>query len=291
MKKILWALGFSGLLFVGTSGVSAAENLITVKTFPDQTTVTVGMMFLVKVQVLNTSEDTFDFWANTCAFDKQWVTDQAGVFIQSWTCGENGLEQITLEPDDVYEKSIILYVPKQEKSGPVTFRLGFKRMNENGDVIEPVWGDPVTVRVIVPGGGVADGKTVSPTAPVESTAAQAAPAQESPKAESGPSQTYTDPAMPVKVRPGETFKISVTSNPSTGYAWKLDFPKEEKGLMLLDSKHIEASKPMPGAPGNQVYTFKALKTGETKIRLVYQRPWVPSSADTREIFTVIAQDH
>ncbi len=281
MKKILRAIGFPVLLLAAASCAYAAEEAVTIETLPDQTTVTVGMMFLVKARVFNSSDSTTDFWANTCSFDKQWMTDSKGVFIQAWTCEENGLERIELEPEAAYEKSIILYVPKQEKTGPVKFRLGFRRMDESGDMTEPVWGEPVTIRVIVPEGTVPGGTAKSlPPAPE---------VQESPKADSGPAQIYTDPAVPVHVRPGETFSISLASNPSTGYSWKMDFSEEEKNLALLDSKHVAASEPMPGAPGKQVYTFKALKAGQTKIRLVYGRPWAPSSADTREVFTVIAQ--
>lgn len=280
MNKILRALGLSPLCFAAAFCVYGAEDPIKVKVLPDQTVVTLGIMFLTKVQVRNASENGTDFWAETCSFDKQWVTDRPGLFIQPWTCEENGIEQIQLAPGDVYEKSVVLYVPEQEKSGPVTFRLGFKRMNENGDEAAPVWSDPVTVRVIVPGGASSRGIA----------AVQKVPALGSPQADSGLPRTYTDPTAPIRVRPGATFSISLTSNPSTGYVWKMDFPEEKKGLMFLGSKQGAVSAPMAGAPGNQVYTFRALKTGETKIKFVYERPWNPSNADTREIFTVIVQE-
>ncbi len=279
MKKIFKAFVLPVLLLAAVSGACAAEEPVAVEALPDQTTVTLGMMFLVKTRVINSSEGSTDFWANTCSFEKQWVTDQEGIFIQAWTCNENGLEQIDLGPEEVYEKNLILYIPKQEKSGPVKFRLGFKRMDDTGDMTEPVWGDPVTIHVIVPEG----------TAPAAATPAREEPPKKSSQPVDSPPRIYTDPKEPIQVKPGKTFMISLASNPSTGYGWKMEFPEEEKILTLLDSKHVISSEPMPGAPGKQTYTFRALKAGQTKVRLVYQRPWIPSSADTREIFTVIVQ--
>jgi hypothetical protein len=64
------------------------------------------------------------------------------------------MEEITIENGKAYQKNIILYIPKPEKAGPVTFRLGFKRMSENGDIADPLWSDPVTMNVTIPEGSV-----------------------------------------------------------------------------------------------------------------------------------------
>ena len=131
---------------------SFAEDLsLKIVASADQNSVKSGMMFLTHVRVENPSSDTTEeFWANTCSYEKHWMTDHSGVFIQSWTCNENSLEEITLEPGDAYSKNIILYISQQDKTGPVTFRLGFKRMSENGDIAEPLWGNSITMNVLVP---------------------------------------------------------------------------------------------------------------------------------------------
>lgn len=280
MKKIFGAIVFFPFLFLAAVPfVCAAEDPIVVETIPDQTTVDVGMMFRVKAWVFNNSNDTIGFWAQTCSVEKQWVTDSQDVLIQPWTCEENGLEEIDLEPGDGYEKSIILYIPKREKTGPVTFRLGFKRMDESGEMTEPVWGDSVKMHVAVSGGNPPGETAMSPEAPGAT----------SQRTESDTAPTYTDPAAPIRTRAGETFLISLESNPSTGYSWKMDPPEGDKTLELLDSRDVASSAPMPGAPGKQVYTLRALSAGQTKINFIYQRPWEPGRADQREIFTVVVE--
>ncbi len=140
------------MAFVCFSPPAYAEDpALKIQASPDQTSVKAGMMFLVHLRVVNSSGDTpADFWANSCSYEKHWMTDNAGVLIQSWTCNENTIENVTLEPGNAYEKNIILHIPQKDKTGPMTFRLGFKRMSENGDVAEPLWSDPITTHVIVP---------------------------------------------------------------------------------------------------------------------------------------------
>jgi hypothetical protein len=149
-KRILLLLVFSLGCFPAFL-VRAEDLSLKILATPDQNSIKAGMMFLVRVKVENASSDTSkEFWSNSCSYEKHWVTDNPVVFIQSWTCDTNTLEQVTLEPGASYEKNIILYIPKKDKTEPVTFRLGFKRMSEDGDVAEPLWSSPVTMGVIVP---------------------------------------------------------------------------------------------------------------------------------------------
>jgi predicted secreted protein len=48
---------------------------------------------------------------------------------------------------------------------------------------------------------------------------------------------------------------------------------------------------MMGAPGEEVYKFKAMSPGETKADFVYERPWEPKTAPTRKIFTIFVQEN
>jgi len=73
---------------------------------------------------------------------------------------------------------------------------------------------------------------------------------------------------------GETFTISLESNPSTGYLWEAEFDSEF--LKLVDSKFVseptEDGPPMVGAPGIQTFEFLALKQGQTRVTMIYKRP-------------------
>ncbi len=291
------------LLCFSSSTVRAEDPLLKIGALPDQNSVKGGMMFLVHAQVANSSSDTsVEFWGNSCSYEKHWVTDNAGVFIQSWTCNENALEQITLGPGDVYEKNIILYIPKKDKTEPVTFRLGFKRMSENGDVAEPLWSDPVTMDVIVP----EEMREVTPAPAGEATSQAADQAPEAPVEVNETSSTavpdlavpagsqlrmFQDPGVPITVRSGEEFSIALVSNPSTGFRWKMTLPEDQKTVQSLSSGYVAPQKMIPGAPGEEVYKFRAVTPGETKVDFVYERPWEPETAPTRKIFTILVQEN
>jgi predicted secreted protein len=91
----------------------------------------------------------------------------------------------------------------------------------------------------------------------------AAPATEAPAPSSMPA--IIDPSQPITVKAGENFRIVVESNPSTGYEWKVigEFAGVE-----FDSTEYTAGEPvLPGSGGVDVWTFKAVSTGETQITL------------------------
>lgn len=301
VTKNFFLVSLTALVLFSSSPVRAEDLSLKIQTLPDQTTVKAGMMFLVRAQVVNSSSDTSsEFWGNTCSYEKHWVTDNPGVFIQSWTCDENSLEQITLEPGDIYEKNIILYIPKKDKTEPVTFRLGFKRMSENGDVAEPLWGDPVTMQVIVPeemkeSAPAADASVQpadqAPAAPTEVKEPSEAVQSEPPVAVSSDSRVFQDPGIPIKVASGEEFSIALASNPSTGFRWKMTLPEDDQTVAFLGSEHVVSEEVMPGVPGTEVFKFKAATPGEIKADFVYIRPWETITAPPRKIFTILVADH
>lgn len=293
-------LVFSSFYFSG-SIVRAEDPLLKIQVLPDQSTVKSGMMFLVNAQVVNSSSDTsVEFWSNSCSYEKHWVADSAEVFIQSWTCNENTLEQNTLDPGDAYEKNIILYIPKKDKTGPVSFRLGFKRMSEDGDVAEPLWSDPVTMNVVVPEemkestphAAEEDASPESgeaPAVPVERNQISSAKTSGPDAPEENKPLEFEDPGVPLRVQAGEEFSIALVSNPSTGFRWRMTLPKDQETVTFLGSSHVVSGEVMPGVPGKEVYKFKAVTPGETKADFVYERPWEPKTAPTRKIFTILVQ--
>ena len=80
------------------------------------------------------------------------------------------------------------------------------------------------------------------------------------------------------VNVGETFTITLESNPTTGYQWQLAKPLDEKILKLVSSKYeMEEPKNLEtgyvGVGGHEYWTFKAVGKGTTLIELMYVRPW------------------
>ena len=101
---------------------------------------------------------------------------------------------------------------------------------------------------------------------------------------------FQDPGVPIKVGPGQEFSISLGSNPSTGFRWKMTLPTGDKTIMFLSSEHLASQDVMPGVPGTELFKFKALTRGETKAAFVYERPWDPKDSPTRKIFTIVVQE-
>jgi predicted secreted protein len=81
----------------------------------------------------------------------------------------------------------------------------------------------------------------------------------------------------LEVEAGGTFTITLCSNRSTGSQWsedpRIDIPDI---VEQTDHEYISPSgdpPPPPGAPGLEVWSFKALKQGSATIYLEYGRPW------------------
>ena len=78
----------------------------------------------------------------------------------------------------------------------------------------------------------------------------------------------------VKASLGNLVRISLESNPSTGYNWELrDF---DYGVADFYSSDVVARKDgnvLVGAPGDTVITLQAVKAGTQPVTLVYRRPW------------------
>jgi inhibitor of cysteine peptidase len=92
---------------------------------------------------------------------------------------------------------------------------------------------------------------------------------------------------------GQEFNISLEANPTTGYTWEANYDAhflklKETRFEALSPKEPESTPP-PGSPGKAVFTFIPIKTGQTTIKMIYQRPWEKSPAQA-ETFTVIIND-
>jgi inhibitor of cysteine peptidase len=78
----------------------------------------------------------------------------------------------------------------------------------------------------------------------------------------------------IKVNMGDTFAVNLCSNASTGFRWLDSANISDKTIVQqIDHKNVAPSKPMPGAPGQQVWTFKALRKGTAQITNEYSQPW------------------
>lgn len=80
----------------------------------------------------------------------------------------------------------------------------------------------------------------------------------------------------VKAGVGNLIRITLESNPSTGYNWELrDFEYGAADFHSSDVVARQTGNVLMGAPGNTIITLQAVQPGSQNIVLVYRRPWEP----------------
>jgi len=91
---------------------------------------------------------------------------------------------------------------------------------------------------------------------------------------------------------GEKLTVTIGSNPTTGYQWS-EFAEisDETIIRQVDHKFVEPETDAPGTPGEEVWTFEALKEGSVTTFLDYSRSWNETDALhwTVTITTIVRQ--
>ncbi len=82
---------------------------------------------------------------------------------------------------------------------------------------------------------------------------------------------YSYPKNTVDVKAGRGFEISLRSGRKSGYEWQLAGGFDKNILELVSSEYIADQGKAAGAGEKEVWTFKALKTGETTVSFRYVR--------------------
>ncbi len=79
---------------------------------------------------------------------------------------------------------------------------------------------------------------------------------------------------------GDTLKISLASNPSTGFQWAEKLLISEPKVMTQTSHETVASTAgRPGAASTEVWTLQAKAPGNTTVSSTYGRPWPGGEKD------------
>jgi len=83
----------------------------------------------------------------------------------------------------------------------------------------------------------------------------------------------------VQVASGDSFGVTLCSNPSTGFQWlEMAQISDQTILQQIGHEYVapEAKGDKPpglGTPGQETWTFKALEKGTSIISMEYSRPW------------------
>ena len=97
-----------------------------------------------------------------------------------------------------------------------------------------------------------------------------------------------DNGTAVTVAVSECFRVSLNSNPSTGYVWEV----AESDASILETtgqRFAPAPGPdMPGKGGTDIWDFTGRSPGSTTLRLEYRRPWETEGAlDSFEVTVTV----
>ncbi len=99
--------------------------------------------------------------------------------------------------------------------------------------------------------------------------------------------TDDDNGNTVEVLRFRTVKVSLESNPTTGYSWQLVSPADRKVLRLYYSKYRARASKLVGSGGREEWKFRAMAPGTVTIKALYVRPWESSTPPSKEFtFTV-----
>ena len=92
-------------------------------------------------------------------------------------------------------------------------------------------------------------------------------------------QPHIDVVMNAVV--GEELTVTLGSNPTTGFQWS-EYAEISDESVLKQVSHEFAGPGIdepPGTPGEEVWTFRALKKGTVTTFLEYGRPWLEEDVD------------
>jgi inhibitor of cysteine peptidase len=79
----------------------------------------------------------------------------------------------------------------------------------------------------------------------------------------------------MEVAAGDSFTVTLCSNATTGFKWSESAQIGDQTIVQQTGHEFVApdAKGLVGAPGKEVWTFKALKKGTSTISMEYSRPW------------------
>jgi len=78
----------------------------------------------------------------------------------------------------------------------------------------------------------------------------------------------------VEVAVDGSLTVTLGSNQTTGFKWGLAEITDESVLEYVDNEYVSPEDGgVVGAAGKEVWTFKALKEGESTVSTEYSRPW------------------
>jgi inhibitor of cysteine peptidase len=84
---------------------------------------------------------------------------------------------------------------------------------------------------------------------------------------------FSEKPIPIAMRAGTQFTVTLPSNITTGYSWRIARDPNPKILKVVGSEYIQPSSGAMGRSGTEVWTFRAIAKGTQSVTMEYARPW------------------
>jgi inhibitor of cysteine peptidase len=90
----------------------------------------------------------------------------------------------------------------------------------------------------------------------------------------------------IKLQAGDSVKLSLAENPTTGYRWEFLAKPEPQCVIVSDAYVANPAMNQIGGGGAHVWEFRTEKKGTGTLKLGYRRPWEKDAAPAKT-FTLI----
>lgn len=102
--------------------------------------------------------------------------------------------------------------------------------------------------------------------------------------------TAADAGRTLTLRPGDEIVVTLDSNATTGFAWRLDTEPAAEVLDLVKSEYVAPETELVGAGGQEVWRFVATGRGSTRVAMGYERGFSGETAGEPFDLTVVVDD-
>lgn len=93
--------------------------------------------------------------------------------------------------------------------------------------------------------------------------------------------TIADSGGLIRVPRATRVVVTLPSNASTGFRWKLLAPLDRRIVRLVGHRYVASSSGLVGAPGKEIWRFRTVGAGSAVLRLGYLRSWEPQHLERR----------
>lgn len=83
---------------------------------------------------------------------------------------------------------------------------------------------------------------------------------------------------PTRLQVGQTLTLTLPSNPSTGYRWRVEDPAANVLQSLGPEVYNAPEEDVVGSAGVSTWRYQANSVGTSQLVLVYQQPWAKDVA-------------